>query len=184
MKPTVDYKLKKESRWLTASAAVMGIAFFLQAFDFLGLRLMQGVGLLDTVVYMILPMLAEAVWCVYVRTGREHTAKTGGIIGAVLCAVVLLQTLFCGSVLLILIGCASCLLAGAALVLITWGFFPHRRLGMLVFAAVAAIRVLLFDVIGLAAGRNWSGLLSALPAVCILLSLMLFFGGIFPMRKK
>lgn len=184
MKPTVDYKLKKESKWLTASAVCMGLAFFLQAFDFLGLRLMQGISTLDLIVYMIFPMVSETVWCVYVRTTKQYSAKIGGIMGAVMCLVVLVQTLFCGNLFLLIIGILSCLLAAVTLVLITWGFIAHRHLGFLVLAAISAVRILLFGAIGFIIDLNWSGILREIPMVCVLLSLMLFFGGIYPMRKE
>lgn len=184
MKPTVVYKLKKESKWLTASAVMMGLAFFLRAFDFLGLRLMQGVGVRDVILYMIVPMLAEAVWCVYVRSGRNYSAKFGGVLGAVLCLIVMVQTFFCGTVFLIVIGVLSCLLAGATIVLITWGFIASRHLGLLVLAAITAIRILLFGVIGHISALDVNGILESVPAVCVLSSLTLFFGGIYPMRKE
>lgn len=184
MKPTVVYKLKKESKWLTASAVFMGLAFFLQALDFIGLRLMQGFDLVDWILYMIAPMLVEAVWCVYVRSNQEPSAKIGGIIGALMCLIVLTQTLFCGHVLLLVLGSISCLLAGATLVLVTWGFVAHRKLGLLVLTCVAAIRILLFDVISYVSNLNWNGILQELPVVCILLSLVLFFGGFYPTRKE
>ena len=174
MKPTVEYKLKKESKWLTASAVCMGLAFFLQAFDFIGLRLMQGIAILDLILYMLLPMCAEAVWCVYVRTTRQYSAKIGGVMGAVLCLVVLVQTVFCGNIFLLLIGIASCLLAAATLVLVTWGLIAHRHLGFLVLAAISAVRILLFGVIGYFSDQDLSALLQELPMVCILLSLALF----------
>ncbi|MBR4971564.1 MAG: hypothetical protein IKY59_01175, partial [Oscillospiraceae bacterium] len=111
MKPTVDYKLKKESRWLTVSAVFMGIAFFLQAFDLLGVRMLQGISARDLILYYLFPMLAETVWCVYVRMNKEHSAKVGGILGAILCLVVLVQTVLCGNVFLMIMGILTCLLA-------------------------------------------------------------------------
>lgn len=184
MKPTVEYKLKKESKWLTASAVMMGLAFFLQAFDFLGLRLIQGVDIREMIIFMILPMVLETVWCVYVRSHKEYSAKFGGVLGALLCIMVFVQTLFCGKMFLILLCGIACLLGVITLILITWGFIAHRPLGFMIFAAVVAIRVLLFNVIGYVTDLNWTEMLREVPVVAVLLSVTLFFGAIFPMRKE
>ena len=184
MKPTVVYKLRMDSKWLVWSAVMMGIAFFVQAFDFIGLRMMQGISIVQMIVCMILPMLLEAAWCVIIRGNRAEGAKICGIIGAALSILLCVQTILGGGIVLILIGCGSCLLAGAMLVLVTWGFIPYRHLGFLVLAAVVVIRVLLFGIIDYVATLNWTAILLELPIVCILASVMFFFGGIYPMKKK
>ena len=45
MKRLVRYKLNFESRWLTLSGVMMGVAFFLQALDFFALRQLSDVQL-------------------------------------------------------------------------------------------------------------------------------------------
>lgn len=184
MKPTVVYKLRFDSKWLVWSAVMMGIAFFAQAFDFIGLRLMQGISTAHMILYMILPMLLEAAWCVLIRGNYEDRAKIGGIIGAALCLLLLVQAVICGKIVLIIFGIASCLIAGAILVLVTWGFIPHRHFGFLVLAALVALRVILFGIVDAVFSLNWAAILAELPAVCSFASMMFFFGGIYPMKKE
>ena len=184
MKRLVHYKLRADSKWLNISGVCMGIAFFLQALDYLALRTLQSVPVWQLILFMILPMALEAAWCVLVREKLTPKAEVVGIIGAVLCLMLLAQTMFCGNVLLMVIGAILFVLCGAVLVLITWGFIHHRALGMLVFFAAAVIRVLLFGLLPAVFSVNWRALLQELPALLSIVSIMFFFRGIYAQKVK
>lgn len=178
MKRLVNFKFDPDGRWATLSGVLMGIAFFAQAFDYLWLRALQGVPFFQLLVMLILPLLLEGIWCVSLRAVRLGRVEVYGIFGAVFCFVLLLQTFFYHSVFLTVIFIVLFLIAGAAMVLITWGFLSHRALGLLIFLALAAIRILFVVLHRFAGGQDWAGFLNDLPSICVLLSLMAFFGDV------
>lgn len=184
MKRLVHYKLRSESWWLTASGIMMGLAFFLQALDFLALRTQHSVPVWQWILFMILPMVLEGAWFVLLREKMIPRAEVPGIVGGALCLLLLIQTLFCGSLLLAILGAVVFALAAATIVLITFGYIHHRALGMLVFLAASVVRVLLFGMIPALTTVNWSVLVREVPVVCVTLSMMLFFRGIYAQKIK
>lgn len=184
MKRLVHYKLRKESWWLTTSGVFMGIAFFLQALDFLALRSDQNISGGQLVLFMILPMVLEAAWFVLVREKLCDRAEVTGIIGGLLCLTLLVQTLFSGNFLLTIVGIGMFALAAAVIVLITWGFIHHRALGMLVFFAGAVVRVMLYGALYAVFSLNVMALVQELPVICAILAMMLFFRGIYAQKAK
>ena len=177
MKRLVRYKLNFESKWLRFSGVMMGVAFFLQALDFFALRQLQSVQTLELLLYLIMPMVLEACWCVGLRVEKWSRAEVHGIFAALICLVLLGQAILSGGVFPIVLGVVFFLLSGAVAVLITWGFIPHRALGLLVFAATAAVQVLLFALPAYV-GSGYMSLVQQLPPACMILGMMLLFGGI------
>ena len=88
------------------------------------------------------------------------------------------QAVLSGGVLPIIMGVIFLVLSSVAAILITWGFIPHRALGMLVFTATAVVRVLLFALPRYISAPGYMTLVQELPPVCMILGMMLFFGGI------
>jgi hypothetical protein len=75
-------------------------------------------------------------------------------------------------------GAIFCVVCGAAAILITWGWIPHRALGMLVFSATAVARVLILALPACISAPNYMTLVQQLPPICMILAMMLFFGGL------
>ncbi len=178
MKRIVQYKLNFESKWLTASSVLMGAAFFVQALYFLGVTALQGMGAGRLLLYMVFPMLLEALWCVLMRGIRLNTPAVYGILGAGVCVLLLVQCFFYGSVLRTVLGVAAYLIAAFALLAIIYGFVSCPLLGTAVFGTIALVRVLVFDTGRYLAARDWSGFLQELPALCLLGAIACLFGGI------
>lgn len=178
MKRLVRYKLNFGSRWLTLSGVMMGIAFFLQALEYFALRQMQTVGIWNLLLYLILPMSLEALWCVPLRSEGWTRAEAHGVFSVLICLVLLGQTVLSGGVLPIVMGIIFLALSAVAAVLITWGFIPHRALGLLVFTATAVVRLLMFALPRYVSAPGYMTLVQELPPVCMILGMMLFFGGI------
>lgn len=178
MERLAQYKLNYESKWLTAGGVLFGFAFFLQALDFLGLRSLQGVSFWQLLLFMIWPMAMEATWCACTRVVRKEMTPVFGIFGAVFCLNLCLQAIFYNGTFLTAISILIYLLCGAAMVLISWGFVPHRMLGILVFGVATVIRLLSLDLVQWLRAKNWAALVYEVPSVCILGGLMLFFMAI------
>ena len=178
MKRLVRYQLNFESKWLTLSGVMMGIAFFLQALDYFALRQIGSLSLWDLVIWLILPMFLEALWCVPLRSELWKRAEVHGILSALICLVLLVQTIMSGGVFPIVMGCVFYVIGAAAAVLITFGFIAHRALGMLVFFGCTAMWVLVFGLPAYVANPGYMTVISLMPAGCLLLSMTFFYGGI------
>lgn len=178
MKRVVRFQFHPNGRWATLSGILLGLSFFIQAVNYLLLQDLQSLGIWKLIVMMVLPMVLEAVWCVCLRAMRMDRAEVFGVIGAVFCLALLLQAFFYRSVFLMVLFILLYLLAGAAMVLITWGFIAHRALGALIFLVIVAMRSLLVILPGGAGGLNWTAFLSDVPGVFTLLAMMVFFGNI------
>lgn len=178
MKRLVRWKLNFKSKWLTLSGVMMGIAFFLQAVEFFALGQFLNVDMWNLFLFLIMPMTFEALWCAPVRTERWSRAEPHGVFAALICLVLLGQVVLSGGVFQIVMASIFFVLAAATAVLITWGFIPHRALGMLVFAGVAVMQVLVFVLPRYAAEAGYLTLIQVIPQVCVTLSVMCFFGGI------
>lgn len=175
MKRLVTFKFDPEGRWATLTGVLLGVALFAQAFDYLLVRGLQGISVYRLLVMMILPMVLEAAWCFSLRILKLDRAEVYGVFGAVFALILLLQAFFYHTIILTVLFILLLLIGGAAMVLITWGFVPHRAFGALVFFVISGLRILFVLIHRLAGGMDWLGLLSDLPSVCILLVLMVFF---------
>lgn len=178
MKRQVRYQLNFESKWLTLSGVMMGVAFFLQALYFFALRQLHDISLWNKLLWLILPMSMEALWCIPLRSELWKRAEVHGIFAAMSCLVLLGQAILTGGVFPIILGAAFYAIGGAAVVLITFGFIPHRALGMLVFGAIAAMWVLVFALPAYLDAPTYVTLISQIPSGCLILALTFFFGGI------
>lgn len=177
MKRLVRYQLNFHSRWLTLSGVMMGVAFFLLAFDFFALRQLHEEPVLDLILFLILPMVLQAAWCVPLRSERWKIAEPHGVIAAAMCLVLLGQAIAYGGVFTIVMAAVFTILGGAAAVLITWGFIPHKALGMLVFAGTAVVRALIFTLPQYLS-NGYMVLVQELPPLCMIIGIMVLFGGI------
>ena len=178
MKRFVKFKFNPASKWAMLSGILMGIALFAQTLDFLGMRNLANVPLFQLLLMLILPLLTEATWCVCLRLVRCDRAEVYGILGAVSCLLLLLQSFSYGNLLLTVLFVLLLLVAGAAMVLISWGMIPRRGLGFLILFVIALIRIFVVVKHRIHGDYDWMGLLNDLPSVCILLAMTAFFGSL------
>ena len=178
MKRLVRYKMNFGSKFLTLSGVMMGVAFFFQALEYFALRDFQEVPQRTLLMWLIIPMSLDALWCVPLRSEMWKRAEVHGIFAAMICVVLLVQAILSVGIIPMVIGCSFYVIAAAATVLITWGFIAHRALGILVFAATGAMWVLIIALPVSFADSSYMTLISLVPSGCLILSLLLFFGGI------
>ena len=180
MKRLVQYQLNFQSKFLTLSGVMMGFAFFLQALEFFALRSMQGVDIWTLLLFLILPMAFEALWCLPLRSECWSGAETHGIFAALISLMLLGQAILVGGVANIVMAAVFFVLSAAVSVLVTWGFGAHRALGMLVLFATALVRLLVYVLPVYVANPGYMTWVQQLPPVCMILAMMLFFGGLKP----
>ncbi len=177
MKRLVRYKLNFDSKWLTFSGVMMGIAFFIQALDYFALRQLDAVSFWQLLLFLILPMVLEICWCVPLRAEVWNRAEVHGIFSAVICLVLMCQVFVSAALFPAILATVFFAVGGSVAVLVTFGLISHPALGMLVFGAVAAVRVLLFTIPQYVSA-GYSCLVTEIPCLCAIVGMMLLFGGI------
>lgn len=178
MKRLVRYKLNFDSKWLTLSGVMMGVAFFLQALDYFALRQLQNLSMWQMLLWLILPMSMEALWCVPLRSELWKWAEVHGVFTAMLCLMLLVQAIMTGGVIPIIIASAVYLICAVGAIFITFGFIAHRALGMLLSLCGTAMWVMIFAMPAYLADPSYLTLISLVPSGCLLLSMTFFYGGI------
>ena len=183
MKRQKIFEWNTDGRLARFSGVLMGIAIFAQALDYLGLHPIGSVSFYQLLTMLILPLVVETVWCVCLQLIRLKRAEVYGVLGAVCCLVLLMQSFFLDSVMLTVLFCVLLLVSGAAMVLVSWGFLPWCYLGALVLFLVSATRIATAVLTHYLGGHDWVGLLRDLPSVCVLLALCSFLGSLKPTER-
>lgn len=184
MRQIAQYKLNFDSAWLIFSGVLMGLSFFAQAVYFLGIVKLQGLDIFMLCLHLVAPMSLEFIWLLFLRGFKMPVAVVYGVLGILMLSLMLVQSVFYGS-LWQLVSCTISLVIGSlALILITGGFFPYKLFGFLIFAGILAVRFLVFDWQIYVLPGDWAGLVLEAPALCMLTALTCFFCGITGVRKE
>lgn len=140
------WRMKMDSRWLTASAAFGGVAFFLRAVFYFGIVNLADIGVAELLFRMILPLLTLAAYFVILRGMRLQTPFTYGILGAAYCLMAMINCFYTGSVLRIILGCIWYLICGGLFIITTMGIISENRFACWVLFLAAAVRLIAFDL--------------------------------------
>ncbi len=184
MKQIAQYKLNFDSAWMTFSGVLMGVSFFMQAVYFLGIIKLQGLDLPMLALHLIAPMSLEFSWLVLLRGFKLNAPGVYGILGILVLILLLLQSIFFGSIWQIVAAAFYLLIGGVTLIFITGGFFPYKLFGFLVFAGILSFQFFVFDWDAYVLTRNWAGLVLEAPMLCMITAVTCFFCGISGKRKK
>lgn len=182
MKRIARYRIELESNWVTLSALLMGIAFFVQAMYFLAFGHYQTAGGWVNTIFMILPMALEFAWFILLKGVKLNAAGVYGILSVVICLVLMIQNYVTGSILQMIFGTLIYLVAAGLALLITGGYFPYKLIAIALFAGIGLVRILAFDLVRFILPGNWQGMVLELPALCMIFAMMLFFCGITGIR--
>ena len=184
MKQLARYKINIEGKAIGASYALMGLAFFCQMLYFFILQHPQDIPRSDFVLLLILPALLEIGWVVLLRFMRWNAAGILMMVGAAFSLLLMVQNCFSGGTGYIVLSVLGYLVAIGGSFMIIGGYFPYKYFGAAYFALLFMIRFFHSGVFGLLRQRNWAGLCDALPGLCILMAMALFFCGITGIRYK
>lgn len=184
MKQIARYKIDFESKWILASTALMGFAFFCHVLYYFALTKPQDATGMDIAFFLVIPAVFELAWIILLRFMKWNAAGIYGILGALFCILLAVQVSITGGVWHIVLAWLGYLIASGLLLMITGGFFPYEYIGLAFFGLLFLIRFFQNGVIRLLRQRNWPELVSALPELFILAAILLFFGGISAVRHK
>ncbi len=174
LKQVVRYRLNFEGEWVTTSCVFMALAFFLQAVYFFGFANLRQIGFFAIVFQMILPMLLELAWLVLLRGIQLNAPGIYGILAAVLCVLVMVQTVFTGALLAAILSVPALLIAGLLVLAVTGGMVGRRYVGVCGCVLVLVLRVLFGGL---------SLLLPELAVLCGISAVMTLLGALEDPKK-
>lgn len=175
LKQVARYRIELDSKWASASAALMGAAFFLQALYFFALGGLQNSTGVRVALFLIFPMVMEVAWFILLRGTRRDDASMYGVLAIRVCLILLVQNLFLGSVVQIIFSIIGYLAAIALLMFICDGYLPYKVLGFAWFGLILLVRFLGFDIGRYLTPIDWTGLIFELPALCNIAAIMCIF---------
>lgn len=177
------YRMDIEGPWLCAATALMGGAFFLRTVYYFGVQgLSDSLGTL--LLMMAFPMILEAAFVIVLRGVRLNAPGLCGILMALYCVLLLVQSFFYGDVLRTILGVVGYLACGTAMLALLLGWFRSRGLVFTVFAVTAAVRFLLFDLGEYILNFRIGSFLPEAAALCALIAMAIFPFGLKQLAKK
>lgn len=168
------WRMKMDSSWLTASAALGGVAFFLRALYYFGFVNLSDIGLVDLIFKMILPLLTLAVYFVMLRGLRLQAPLVYGILAAVYCVMAMISCIYMGGTLRIVLGCVWYVICGGLFVITALGIISENRFACWAMFLAAVVRLAVFDL-GLPIGVDLLPELAELLGICCFACLPMSF---------
>lgn len=142
---TLQVRLDLDGSSAQITASLMGIAFFLRIAYYLGFTRPEALGVGNLLVFLILPMLLEGGLMVLLRGVRLNAPGLYGILGAVYCVLLIIQSFQYGSVLRTVLAVAAYLLCGGSTLCAVKGLLNKSLAAVLCFLT-AVVRVVAFDL--------------------------------------
>lgn len=184
LKKTHKYRMDFEGRPHFATAALMGGAFFLRAVYYFGFTRPEEAGAWNLLIFLILPMLLEAAFMVLLRGVKLNAPGVYGIMGAVYCLLLLLQSFQSGSIFRVLLAVLAYLICAVAFLAVMAGMLS-KGVAVTALFATLGVRFLCFDLVGYIFSFRIIGFIREAAALCGILSLAcLSLGLIEKTRKK
>jgi hypothetical protein len=159
----------------------MGLSFFLRVAYYFGFTRLEQTGGFELAMLMIVPMVLEIGFMVMIRGLKLNLPGIYGIMGAVFCAILIVQSFCVGGVLRIVLSFIGYLACGAALVGVGWGLLS-KSLGVCVLGLTFVVRLLAFDLKYLLKLRLIVFMREA-AGLCVILALAFLCAGLFEMDK-
>ena len=175
------YRMDPDGKYHLATTALMGLSFFLRVAYYFGFTRLEQTGGFELAMLMIVPMVLEIGFMVMIRGLKLNLPGIYGIMGAVFCAVLIVQSFCVGGVLRIVLSFIAYLVCGAALVGVGWGLLS-KSLGVCVLGLTFVVRLLAFDLKYLLKLRLFVFMRES-SRLCVILSLAFLCAGLFEKDK-
>lgn len=185
MKHDIFYTLRKQSVWVTASGALMGVPFLIQAVYYFLVRSIVDVSLPELLTYMIVPMAVEFLWCLMLHVFSKKTTLGLGLTGCLIFLVLIGHSLMYGDLLRTIFATIGYLIALQLVLLILSGRFPYRLFATVALLVILLVRVMAYTYPLYIQTANWLDLLTKEgPGVCMLAAVWCVFWAIEPHKKE
>ncbi len=136
------YRMNPEHKGITASAAFMGLAFFLRALYFFAWEPIDQVGIVALIFQLGLPLVLEAGWFILLRGVRLNMPFVYGLLGAVVVLSILAQTIVGGSLLAIILALVTCLTSGLGFLAVNLGYVNSRFVAVIPLLLLIILRLI------------------------------------------
>lgn len=146
MKKYHQYQMNFKSKFATFSAVCMGVSMFLSVLYYLGLSTLSDFTGGRLLFCLWLPLILGIAYVVLMGVVRLNAPGTFAILGIAGCVLQILSSFTSGDMGRILLGIPSNLLAILVLIVVVGGYFPAKLPAPIVFGAVIALRVIVFDL--------------------------------------
>lgn len=176
------FHMDLEGKYHVGTAALMGAAFFLRAAYYFGFTRPESAGVWNLLTFLILPMLLETAFMVMLRGIHLDLPGVYGIMGAVYCLLLILQSFQLGSVLRIVLAIFGFVICGGALVGVGWGVLS-KSLGVTALLVTFGVRLLAFDL-RLLLRLRLIALIREAAGLCGILALAMLCAGLVEKSKK
>lgn len=176
------YHMDPEGKYHVGAAALMGASFFLRAAYYFGFTRPEDAGVWNLLVFLILPMLLEAGFMVMLRGLKLDLPGVYGIMGAVYCVLMILQSFQLGGILRIILAIVGFVICGGALVGVGWGALS-KSLGVTALLVTFGVRLLAFDLSYLLRLRLVAFIREA-AGLCAILALAFLCAGYVERKRK
>lgn len=133
------YHTDFDSKGVSACAALMGVAFFLRVVYYFGFSRTETVGIGELLMMLIFPMVLEAVFMIVLRGVRLDAPGLYGILSAVYCVLLILQSLQYGSVLRMILAIIAYVVCGGIFLAVTAGLLS-KEISVTLFFLTAVVR--------------------------------------------
>lgn len=178
----IKYRMRCDGKSHLGMTALMGCAFFLRVAYYFIFGRPDQIDTLELILHLILPMSMEAAFMVMVRGLKLNLPKVYGIMGAVYCAIFMVQAILIGGVSRIVWASVGYTFCAAALVCVGWSFL-RKVIGILVLLAAFGVRLVVFDL-GMIRSLQFFPLMKECANLCVILALMLFCAGLVGKKRK
>lgn len=146
MKKYHQYQMNFKSKFATLSMVCMGISMFLSVLYYLGLSTLGDFSGGKLLFCLWLPLILGIAYVVLMGVVRLNAPGTFAILAVAGCVIQILSSFTGGDMGRILLGIPGNLLAILVVIVVVGGFFPAKLPASIVFGAVIALRVIVFDL--------------------------------------
>lgn len=176
------YHMDPEGKYHVGTAALMGAAFFLRCAYYFGFTRPESAGAWNLLVFLILPMLLEAAFMVMLRGMKMDLPSVYGIMGAVYCGLLILQSFQVGGFLRIVLAILGFVICGGALVGVGWGLLS-KSLAVTALLVTFGVRLLAFDL-GLLLRLRLVAFMRQAAGLCAILALAFLCAGLMEKTRR
>ena len=140
------YQIDFRGKWVMPSALLMGLSFFFRIVYYFGLTNFAACGFGEIVFCMALPILVCGIYIVMLSALKWNAPGVYGILGAILCLLLLIWSFSTGDVLRIVLSVIVYLSAGVVLIATVGGYLPGRLLSSALFFVPLVCRFFFYDL--------------------------------------
>ena len=181
LKQYFQYRIQFEGKWATAAGIFAGLSFFLRCIYYFVITDLSSCSVAGLVFLCIIPLLISAGFLVLLKCLRYNAPGIFGILGAVLCMVIIIGSFTSGDILTVVFSIIWYLVAGALFLGTAAGYLPDKVFSVITLLIAVFIRLMgsFAALQGAASGlsgilQTAGNLLPDISTTAMLLSLLCF----------